>query len=304
MGMTKVFMHANLRLLQMDELRKLVRERDMALSEQRARHVKESIEILEQRRALASGHDFAMKISKLFGWGGTAACSGSPSQVLPDSPTSTSDAAVGDVQRLRDECRLAESATDLTNVESPNKTISHSPSLSASTTEQDNAATERLTTVLDSKKHIPCPRCERLQHELEVALTDRTLAEVELVSLRRMFQSPDHSGKEENRTASEHTDDTIALANGRKDEAPPSGRECSVSFADCRRDSRRGLREEQLRLETILSRTGCVAEQQSCTELRGPETARSSRVTQDDQDLAKVIGLRLNTACFLSRGDK
>lgn len=208
----------------------MLRARDMALAEQRARHVKESIVIQEQRQALAvSDPAFSGKIAKLFGWmdavGGQTSNPSlcvSPALSRSASPISSPSTArrTGCEDRLDDGATLAIlegsrefSENDVADVVSGTTTgemsnslkVADLPTVAALGDGPDRSSSKEyrklsspfggtagsaVPLIIDPSNNqetaiTACPRCMQLRQELETALTDRTLAEVELVSMRR-----------------------------------------------------------------------------------------------------------------------
>lgn len=200
----------------------------MALAEQRARHVKESVVIREQRHTLALKEPgFAVKLAKLFGWtdAGGSPTSKSPFSVSPirsrsvspiGSPTNTrrkggddclddtaviathAEHGVTDVVVGRTELSKRLELLDTPTVEIFGDGASKGNGMESQARAPALAgiADPAVSLIVDSahKEESPrgsCPRCTRLHQELETALTDRTLAEAELVSLRRTMSQVD-----------------------------------------------------------------------------------------------------------------
>lgn len=203
------------------ELRCLVRARDMALAEQRARHVKESILVREQQRTSTIDDPvFTEKTAKLLRAaddvaGGPAInspLSVSPATSRPASPILTAasqnavDHSLGDSTccEKRGDGLLSERATmgdtskpdtgDLPDSTNGNGTT---PAVAGSgdgtgngnnwESQEESPPSPSIIAANSNEESTvkTCSRCIQLQHELEMALTDRTLVEAELVSLRR-----------------------------------------------------------------------------------------------------------------------
>lgn len=218
----------------------------MALAEQRARHVKESVVIREQRHALeTTGPASSRTISKLFGWENSA---GGQRKSLPDSISPVSVSPIfsrsgspinsptgGHRQRggdwLDDTASRAQFGTETT------RTQHAAGALAAGTRDpksERQTPSERLAVVdvldvriledesgnvcngeareqsspsgtvgpgapsapagVDKGRALDiCSRCMRLRHERDMAITERSLAEAELVSLRKKASQMDTS---------------------------------------------------------------------------------------------------------------
>ncbi|CAM9695254.1 unnamed protein product [Ectocarpus fasciculatus] len=203
-----------------DELRCLVRARDMALAEQRARQVKESILVREQQRTLTADDPVLIeKTAKLLRAaddvaGGPAInspLSASPATSRPASPILTADsqnavdhslddgtccAPTGD-GLLSERVTMADTnkpdADYLPDSKNGNRTTLALTGCGDGTENENNCdsrGSPPSPSIITAKGHEEstvrtCPRCIQLQHELDMALTDRTLVEAELVSLRR-----------------------------------------------------------------------------------------------------------------------
>lgn len=189
-------------------LHELVRARDIALAEQRARHVRESLVLSEQRHALARGLDWGEKIAKLFGWTDS---SQQRAQNLPTSPVSVgiADATTLDgmsvpsegndtcahIHSRQDDDHTSENAVshDTVNISTEDelqhareKNI-HNGGLKLQMRDSQEAGTGigGASNVSRNATDV-CLQCVKLRQELEIAVTDRTLAEAELVTLRRV----------------------------------------------------------------------------------------------------------------------
>ncbi|CAM9973308.1 unnamed protein product, partial [Ectocarpus sp. 8 AP-2014] len=204
------------------ELRCLVRTRDMALAEQRARHVKESILVREQQRTLATDDPvFIGKTTKLLRAADDVAggpvinspLSVSPVTSRPASPILTAANQNAVDHFLEDSTCCAKRDDGLLSERDTMADTSKPPDTDVLTDSNNgNGTTLAFTGCGDgtandnnweSRKGSPpspsiiaaksneestmrtCSRCVKLQHELVTALTDRTLVEAELVSLRR-----------------------------------------------------------------------------------------------------------------------
>ncbi|CAN0488957.1 unnamed protein product [Ectocarpus sp. 12 AP-2014] len=204
------------------ELRCLVRARDMALAEQRAQHVKDSILVREQQRTLATDDPVLIgKTATLLRAaddvvGGPAInspLSVSPVTSRPASPTLTAANENAVDHSLEDSTCCAQRGDGLLSKRDTMADTSKPPDTDDLTDSNNgNGATLAFTGCGDgtgndnnwkSRKGSPpspsiiaaksneestvrtCSRCIKLQHELVTALTDRTLFEAELVSLRR-----------------------------------------------------------------------------------------------------------------------
>ncbi|CBN74661.1 hypothetical protein Esi_0037_0079 [Ectocarpus siliculosus] len=204
------------------ELRCLVHARDMALAEQRARHVKESILVREQQRTLATDDPvFIGKTAKLLRAaddvaGGPAInspLSVSPVTSRPASPILTAANQNAVDHSLEDSTCCAKRGDGLSSERDTMADTSKPPDTDDLTDSNNGNGTTLAFTGCrggtandnnwESRKGSPpspsiiaaksneestartCSRCVKLQHELVTALTDRTLVEAELVSLRR-----------------------------------------------------------------------------------------------------------------------
>lgn len=206
-----------------DELRTLLRAPDLMLVHQRVRHVKESVVIREQRYALArSDEKFSEKLAKLFGWASSTGCSESPLHLTPiHSP-------VGDGHRSRDGSRRDGYASMTDNgtcsqvlrvrVEDTSINVTHEkqtfmadnkPSCSIDPRDDSGSAVDlearKIPTEVEAAvmavhpaPRITCMSCLELHVKLQAALTDRTLAETELMYLRKSHTSKDSSPREDN----------------------------------------------------------------------------------------------------------
>lgn len=197
-----------------------MRARDIALAEQRARHVKESVVFREQRHALAiSNPAFSSKIAKLFGWTDVVGSptNDSPLFISPElsrsgSPINSPITSPTAARRNEDEDRQEGGATRADILPDTKREISDSlkttkdlrdvtvlangPHRSSTKDCQTQALPpcetidSAMPLIVDSNNNqetaiAACPRCMNLRRELEMALADRTLAEAELVSMRR-----------------------------------------------------------------------------------------------------------------------
>lgn len=188
------------------------------LVQQRVRHVKESVVIREQRYALArSDEKFSEKLAKLFGWASSTGCSESSLHLTPiHSP-------VGGGHRSRDDirgdghapitgngtclhisrARVEDTAVNFTR-EKQTLISDNKPSCSVEPRDESGSAVDsearetpaEVRTAVMAVHPAPstaCMSCLELHVKLQAALTDRTLAETELMSIRRSFNSEDSS---------------------------------------------------------------------------------------------------------------
>ena len=189
----------------------------MALAEQRARNVKGSVVIREQRHALAKNTpSFSRKIAKLFGWADAGEQPGmSPLQVSPASsrPISPigSPTAKGGTKMLDDGAAATGyvgtgDVADfvISNAEPPSRlevqdssSVAEVGHATGRSSNQEHRRRSSPSLAIDDPmmSHVSdpddkdCPRCRQLRHELDMAITDRALAEAELVSMRRTISS-------------------------------------------------------------------------------------------------------------------
>ncbi|CAB1114924.1 unnamed protein product [Ectocarpus sp. CCAP 1310/34] len=204
------------------ELRCLVRARDMALAEQRARNVKESILVREQQRTLATNDPVLIgKTAKLLRAADDVAGepainsprSVSPVTSRPASPILTaanentvnhsledstccaqrSDELLSERDTMAGTCKPPDT-DNLTGSNNGNGTTLAFTGCGDGTGNDNNWASRKgsppspSTIAAKSNEESTvrtCSRCIKLQHDLDMALTDRTLVEAELVSLRR-----------------------------------------------------------------------------------------------------------------------
>lgn len=292
----------------MDDLRKLVRARDLALAEQRTRHVKESITIREQRLALESGRHFAEKIAKLFGWADTPA---RPETSLPVSFASSVDAC-GKRNTLLNGAQGGGDAysgyvENVSDVQIPNNEQLHSMSLGSSLKvvgDEDGGSRKSLTvadamatTIVANNKNTTCPRCLDLQRRLDIAVTDRTLAEAELVSLRRVIAPVDTSWEWEHGFGTEDGCTGNAMRPGGVSEHGNIARTPPLAGAgekDCA-----GLQEELLWLGQMVSLSeGGVPS--SNGDIQAFETRQNNKITEKGGLPTKVPNnLSISNSCTL-----
>lgn len=265
----------------------MLRARDLALAEQRARHVKESVVIQEQRHTLALKEPgFAGKLAKLFGWtdAGESPTSKSPFSVSPVRSRSVSPIGSPKIAHRKgeDDClddtavmaTLAENGVEdvvvgrtefskrLELLDTPtveifgdgaNKDSVNEPQTrtSASSGIYDPA----VSLVVDyankeERTAFSCPRCTKLQQELETALTDRTLAEAELVSMRRAVSQVDTAWECESSGAVDVRPETEQAHSAQPD------REAVPQLPSAIIDSDLGIRDELDRLQENLASLG------------------------------------------------
>lgn len=206
----------------------MLRARDMALAEQRARHVKESVIIREQRHTLwRKEPGFAGKMAKLLGWADADASPTSKSPLCVSPVRSRSVSPIGsptNTRRKEGDDWMDDYAVTATHAENgmagvvvgrtelfkrvellDTPTVEIFGDVASNDTRKESAAPSSppsgiagtaASLVTDSvnkeeSASTACPRCARLYRELETALTDRTLAEAELVSMRRAMSQVD-----------------------------------------------------------------------------------------------------------------
>lgn len=273
----------------------MLRARDMALAEQRARHVKESVVIREQRYTLATKEPgFAGKIAQLFGWADAGGSSRSNSPLFVSPVRSRSVSPIGSPSNTRrregsnwldgggplathPESGVADVVVGRTELskrldllESPTVKVSGDEAGKGSSKESLTLPTNisgtpgpAVSLITDSagkegRAPVACPRCTQLHQELETALTDRTLAEAELVSMRKSISQVDAAsewessggagirhGTERARSSAIQAESDGGAA-GETAPLPPSG----ITDSDL------GLRDELGRLEDRLASLG------------------------------------------------
>lgn len=262
----------------------------MALAEQRARHVKESVVLHEQRHTLAKTEPgFAGKLAKLFGWTNADRSPTSKSPLFVSPVRSRCASPIGSpriTHRTEGDDWLDDAAPMATHAEngmadvvvgktelSKRLEVLDSPTVDGTGKSNGKESQTRsppsrgladpaVSLITDSANKednamAGCPRCMRLDRELETALTDRTLAEAELVSMRRAVSQVDTVWKCESpggAAARQGAEQTCYMQPEGKDGAvgetkqplPHSGRI----------DSDLGLRDELGRLEERLASLG------------------------------------------------
>jgi len=238
----------------------------MALAEQRARHAKGSVVIREQRHALARNEpSFSRKIAKLFGWADAGEQPMSPRQESPMSSRSTSPIGSPTANGGRKNVDIGDvGASGMANVvtDTPNRPVVQGLSTVAlfgdgtgrSSSQKYRrrssppfAKADPIRSYISNSGNGKCPQCTQLRHELEMAITDRTLAEAEVVSTRRVISSigtawecEPSAGKETNQTVRNESEGDAAT------ETAPSSPSEMV-------DKDLNLREELGRLERFAS---------------------------------------------------
>ncbi|CAM9874190.1 unnamed protein product, partial [Scytosiphon promiscuus] len=284
-----------------DELRILVRARDMALAEQRARHVKESVVIREQRHALeTAGPASSTSIANLLGWADSAdeQKSGSPHSVPPasvtpifsrsnspiSSPTNArqkregnwldnaasgaqfgggttvikgaADASVAGARHAESQQQSPSSSHGVVQEFDAKKVKDEADNMSGGVTREQSVPSRIVFPDAPSspdangdeaRAGYPCPRCIRLGHERDVAVTERSLAEVELVSIRRVLSQIDPTWKCKTEVISRSSvaPGDAASENEKVNETTPMLGEGGSRNDDIR------LREEAIRLEKL-----------------------------------------------------
>lgn len=187
-------------------MREQVRARDIALAEQRARHIRESLVCREKLHAFASSVDDAEKIAKLLGWVSAVRDNewsplNSPTERSP-SPSCASivdyrpavgvdlssgeniprrDAESMDEYRVIGTTRDNESCNSMSPKQRVDREVSSGSLIRTSADDEEDL----VVTAHQSSSTGICARCRQLQNELEAAVTDRMLAEIELVAIRR-----------------------------------------------------------------------------------------------------------------------
>lgn len=268
-----------------------MRARDIALAEQRARHVKESVVFREQRHALAiSNPAFSSKIAKLFGWtdvvrsqaNNSPPClspelsrSGSPINSPITSPTAARHS--DDQDRQEDGHTVADivsdtdreifnslkTAVDLRDV----AVLANRPDRSSAKDYHKQSSPPCETTgsavplIVDFSNNqetaiAGCPRCMHLRQELEIAFADRTLAEAELVSMRRTISLVDPAWEPESAggAASLHARHRGLSVEPGAGESEDSGAEKAAPLSSSgTTDNDLDLRDELGRLENLVS---------------------------------------------------
>lgn len=285
-----------------DELRNLLRARDIALAEQRARHVKESVVFREQRHALAVNDPaFSGKIAKLFGWTDVVGSqtnnsplfvspelsrTGSPINYPTSSPTATcptgredrrDDGAIRVFTGGCSENNLADVVSDDTTrmsnsliaVDSPHiAVLADGPDRNSRKDYQEHTSPSCRTTAVAPALLIVnpsnneettikgCPQCTQLTHELEMALTDRTLAEAELVSMRKTFSlgGPGWEFESAGGAASQHArDKRLSVEPGVRESEDDDAEKTAPLSSSGATDNDFDLRDEVGRLEKLVS---------------------------------------------------
>lgn len=261
--------------------------------------MKESVVIQEQRHTLALKEPgFAGKLAKLFGWtdAGESPTSKSPFSVSPVRSRSVSPIGSPKIAHRKgeDDClddtavvaTLAENGVEdvvvgrtelskrLELLDTPtveifgdgaNKDSANEPQTrtSASSGIYDPA----VSLVVDSANKeesaaFSCPRCTKLQQELETALTDRTLAEAELVSMRRAVSQVDTAWECESSGAVDVRPETEQAHSAQPDREsstalyPSAGEEAVPQLPSAIIDSDLGIRDELDRLQENLASLG------------------------------------------------
>lgn len=244
----------------------MVRARDMALTEQRARHVKESVVIQEQRHALANGPHFSGKMAKLFGWAGTTR-SASQSSLHPISSPAIARDGSGSQRMVHDDsvtsqgngCSVHEDGIYMADTNNRQARGEDGVSLIAADEPRNGESRRRLSSEAranstDADNIDRCARCVELQQELDVAFTDRALAEAELVALRRTIAPADTSWELESGDGNRCTITTDENEDsGKQDER--AGRNLASSSPAATMNETKGLREELGRLERMVAQT-------------------------------------------------
>lgn len=244
----------------------MVRARDMALTEQRARHVKESVVIQEQRHALANGPHFSGKMAKLFGWAGTTQSASQSSLHRISSPALAHDES--DSQRMVHDdgvksqgngCNGHEDGIYVAGINNRQARGEDGVSLVAADEPRNGESRRRLSSEAtanstDADNLDRCARCLALRQELDTALTDRALAEAELVALRRTTAPADTSWELESGDVNRCTKTADKKANSAKQDET-AGRNLSSSPPAVSMDETTGFREELHRLERMVAQT-------------------------------------------------
>lgn len=243
----------------------------MALAEQRVRHVRESVVIREQQHALAKGQKVGEKLAKLFGWADVPASRSDSLLSTPIAPLvaigcmidvceggSVSGAAPtgmdacsfkaelaaefqsGNIhEALASTCKLPkEHERDEAGGRDPQTRLSAVEAMGSSIISDQRAA---CACCLDLRRKL-----QELQRRLQVAVTDRCLAEAELVSIRRATAPKDDFDTDGDRDI-RGTRDTIATGVLRENDNGQPGQVLSSALAKNENDDH--LRDELIRME-------------------------------------------------------